>query len=582
MKLKKSLISIFLLIAVFLIPIQAEASNVYIKDIDIRNDVIDYNDNLVFDIEFNLPSSNRVYDSKIYFYIDNKLVGGDSRTIRENRNYRYSVDPGYLKEGRHRLKVKVKVWDDEYDEYIGSDTETEYFYVDECTWSYCDSYYRYDYYNDIYFITPSIVDVPVGEDIEFKLGFRTSSNRKHLIRVRFFLDGKIDESYSEYVYDGDIKEFIVHTNNLYPGRHNLKVDVYLYENHRYVGLTTKNIVVDVYGTYRIKHTIDIPVKEYSVSVYTAPTTLEFGQPVNVYGYTSLNGIKTSGVVDLYVNGQYVKTVRSDNAGYYSSYVNMPNEGYNVIEVSFNNNRNSRTVFVKKKEEQDKQTKENGEVIINVSKEDKPISIIIVKDGKIQRVYVDGKTKKENDEGQEDIDFEYIDVSVSTKELTMNQHKGNVLEVSVFNHMNSTKVFSLDSDFGEKWTYVSEPEIIKRGERKMLSIYFKPLTDKRGKFEGNVYVLMNGEPVKTIPIELFIAGHFSDKDYELGFNYNIIYWIAGVLFLIIIVATSFLYFLKAKGRTKYMEPRFPSLDVGHLRMKNKNGEIYTVPEGNVLR
>ncbi len=92
--------------------------------------------------------------------------------------------------------------------------------------------------------------------------------------------------------------------------------------------------------------------------------------------------------------------------------------------------------------------------------------------------------------------------MSTNELDAVQGSGNLLKIAITNHLGRSELFSVSSDFSQKWTYVPGADVILNNEKKIFEIYFTP--DKPGTFSGNVFVTQKDRIIKTVPVSLFVS------------------------------------------------------------------------------
>ncbi len=554
-------------------------------NVSLEEDDIYANEGLEVRTTYILPNDTEVYEVKLYFYIDGVL--------REVKNFQaisgtyniHHIDTRYLDRGEHKLKVRIKVY---ADSVLESEEEVE-FEIHEYNYPYWTNnieVHSVDYsYPDanVVFELGGELNIDEGENGVLKLKFESNNDELHKVLIKYYVDGNYKGSSYKFFRDGDEKTFLLDLDDVSKGIYTLKVDAYIYKDSEFIKKVSKFVDLKVneksegFVVYYLEGESTASSysgyysgylnNQYSVSIYVDKDNLKEGEPVGVYGYTKKNGVLYPGSVKVYVNGRYVKEVNSDNSGYYNTYLYLEKPGYNIIEVYYNGINRAKKVYVEgEKKEVDRET---------VSQIGGNVALIVVKDGKVERLYIkDGNVVSSNEVDKEDVNYEYVDVSVSTKQLTMNQHRGNVLEIYVFNHMNESKVFSIDTDLDSKWTYLSESKIIKRGERGEFNIYFKPLSDVRGKIEANVYVKMNGETIKEIPIELFVAGPMTEKDYKKeGNDYLWVYWVIGAVLLIFVVLFVIYYVYHRKEEENEEERDGITL---------LNGDFVRVPENRLIR
>ncbi|NOR85934.1 hypothetical protein GQ473_07520, partial [archaeon] len=196
--------------------------------------------------------------------------------------------------------------------------------------------------------------------------------------------------------------------------------------------------------------------------------------------------------------------------------------------------------------------------------------------------------------------EYVNVGVNSKILNMEQYGGNTLKLTITNHMNDAKLFSVKTTFDESLVYVPGSSIIMSGETKVIPLYFSARGDT-GKYEGIVTVLKENETIKEIPITIYSIT--TKKETQMTTTSNLFNNTTIIAAMFLIFLTGFGYFMiKRKIRRSFEKPIEPKLMrpyVGRYVPKNKidietsnfsnnniilrknKKELYNVPWENVI-
>jgi len=200
-----------------------------------------------------------------------------------------------------------------------------------------------------------------------------------------------------------------------------------------------------------------------------------GDIIKIYGYVYDNYKKENLEVKIFLNNKLYSVVKTNKEGYFEQYIKMEELGVNLIEVIYKNEINKHKILVYKKEPE-----------IKIMDPTYYSKIILVGDN-IATVYPYHYK-------EEVIKNQYVDVELSTKELSISKFGGSVLKVKIYNHLNKTTTFSASIEgLEDKDYYTSGTLELKPLERGEISIYINPLET----FEDKEITLRIKEGNKTI-------------------------------------------------------------------------------------
>lgn len=214
--------------------------------------------------------------------------------------------------------------------------------------------------------------------------------------------------------------------------------------------------------------------------------------------------------------------------------------------------------------------------------DNPITKVVVKDGKVTIE----KPIIQIIENKTEPNFKYASADFSNKELDVRQKGGNLLKISVTNHLGEDSLFSVKTTFPEEVVFVPEQQVLKEGETKTFSLYFMP-GEMEERIYGEVSVMQNGNELETERVSVFVApsGVVSTKVPNNLWLYALL-----ALFALILIGT--LFGIRAISKTTFratrtprrLEPLMPLDKVGELSYPRINAlqrNTYHVPWSNVI-
>ncbi len=198
-------------------------------------------------------------------------------------------------------------------------------------------------------------------------------------------------------------------------------------------------------------------KAYLISEINKDKVFE-GEIVKVWGYVYDDYTRENLEVKIFVNGELWSVVKTNEDGYFEQYIKMDEVGINIVEVIYKNEINTYRIVVYKKQPE-------VEIL-----DDRYYSRIIIVGDKVTTIYP-------YQYNNEIIKNQYVDVELSTKELSVSRFGGSILKVKIYNHLNETTAFSVIIDgLDDKDYYTSGTLELKPLERGEISIYIAPLNE----------------------------------------------------------------------------------------------------------
>ncbi|NOQ55264.1 MAG: hypothetical protein GQ477_00495 [Nanohaloarchaea archaeon] len=299
------------------------------------------------------------------------------------------------------------------------------------------------------------------------------------VTLSFYIDGNLERKITRYYSErSESYTYSYDTEDLEIGTHTAEVITRIYRG-------TSVIKAEDSKTEKFEIIEKKPTPELTINIY--PKIAEIDDSIHIFGYVD----PTDEIIEILVDGMPKTTTIADINGYYSSFVKISKIGDHVITVIVGDSKRHKIVTIAPKPE---------EIKIPPIEPKKDIIITI-----IEPVKEEIQPKKE--EIEEEIEFNYITVETSNKELDVNQYESNLLRLTITNNENVSHLFSVDSNFEDKNIFLPEAEVIKSGKSKILPIYFS-IDDRPGRYYGIIYVRNEERIVKEIPLTLFV----SENDY----------------------------------------------------------------------
>lgn len=274
------------------------------------------------------------------------------------------------------------------------------------------------------------------------------------------------------------------------------------------------IAIRAYNSYvSTMDTTNVEVQRTFISLTLKKTSANSGEWIEIYGYATRGLYASEGAVSLYLDNTFSGTIQTRENGYYSTKVKFDAPGSHQIRVMASGLITTQTVYITSPQAYPYTPTQptpqqivipggNYTAIIIVTGESQyvvypeapkapPIA------GNISNITNITETKKDKY-----ANASFVNIDISANELDAVQNSGNLLKITVTNHLGRTEQFAVSTDFDKKWTYIPGAEAILNNEKNIFEIYFTP--DISGTFEGNVFILEKDKIIKTIPVSLFVA------------------------------------------------------------------------------
>lgn len=177
--------------------------------------------------------------------------------------------------------------------------------------------------------------------------------------------------------------------------------------------------------------------------------------------------------------------------------------------------------------------------------------------------------------EEEDAYKYVDIETSNKELVVSNYGSNIVAITITNHLGYKSVFSIDTDFSDKWVFLPASEEIKNKETKTLNIYFNPV-NASGEFMGNITIYSGNETVKKIPLTLFVVRDTkktedkpkSGQDFFAPLNAGS----AIFLFALFAIVMIFLYYRKGLYASEDKRPLEPKIIPHYIGKPRETEEL----------
>ena len=561
----------------------------------------------------------------IYAYVDGKLYNKKTEYLYDGSyERRFHIDTYDLERGTYNVKITAKIYDDRG--YVDdTDTKNKYLYVkgevtdSRVCYHYYDDYYTdYDYDGYCYTYAPTVFraddrhititqvayDKAAAkyEKIPIKVYVKNDGKYTEYVKLSVEINGVVTTTDRETIYRDDERARIVYVNA--PGTvgtHNIRIKAKSYNDQHIV-----EDFLEVIGT--------------TLSATINPKdTAKTGEWIHIYGYAMDGNYGSDNAVRIYKDSSYIEQVMPKSTGYYSAYVRFHDGGEHMIRVRLGSIEKTKQIFIEgvpkdletttapivtevtdttETEKTHEQTINNYNTTNN-NITNKYYTVVVVADEN-KTVNVEGTDititvdSPEEEIVEEDMP-EFIDVNVNSKVLNIEQYGGNTLKITVTNHMNEAKLFSIETDFDDSLAFVSGPVVVLPGETKILPIYFST-RGIQGKYDGTIKILQDGAAIKDFPVTIHVVAQ-REKEIPVSkadFGSIGVYAIIALFFLFLVALG---YFVMTKTRTKDsmrpLEPRFIRSSIGKYIPKKsqdikktawpvkKTKDIYEVPWENVI-
>lgn len=227
------------------------------------------------------------------------------------------------------------------------------------------------------------------------------------------------------------------------------------------------------------------IVETSIMVTLSSTEITAGDSVKASGYVTPHDVER--FVHIHVDGAYLGLVTADREGYYSKTLTFEEPGIHTVKASADSAESVAWLAVRERAAEETIPLEPS--LVNAT-------VIIVRDG--AAIYYERPLGTAPESG-----VGVATIRASAKELDIGAYESNLLKITVTNQLGRDELFSVGSDFPSEMVFLPSPEIVRDGETRVLSAYFMAFEDG-SKTEGNIYVSMGGELVKTIPLTVYVT------------------------------------------------------------------------------
>ncbi len=352
------------------------------------------------------------------------------------------------------------------------------------------------------------------------------------------------------------------------------------------------ITLNAYNTYASDtERTGVDVQSTFISLTLKKTAANTGEWVEIYGYATRGRYASQSAVSLYIDGISSNLIPTRENGYYYTKLKFDTPGSHRIQVMAGGLTTSQTIDISAPQTQPvSQPSQPGvqEIIIPQGN----YTAIIVVTGESQYVVYPQAISKANNvsaKGDKDANFSFVNIDISAKELDVMQNAGNLLKITVANHLGKDEIFSVSTDFNQKWAYAPETGVVEDGRKKAFDIYFNP--DKEGTFAGNVFVRQNNTIIKTIPVSLFVSPRQTEMKEAFPFGFALSAAKMAVLAMLLAAAVLTLHF--GLKKPKALEPKtfaqsrdvseiLKTMSSGHGNQKNTPGQnIFYAPRNRII-
>ncbi len=204
---------------------------------------------------------------------------------------------------------------------------------------------------------------------------------------------------------------------------------------------------------------------HGISLSVFPSVITPGQTVQAYGY--IDGDVTQNTrVYIYLDNELVKSVQPDTQGYYTTKLTITEEGEHTITARvYGEKAHARITVIP---ETQKETK--IEIIEPASQKEK--------------------------------EYPFVTVDVSVKDLDVKRYGGNVVLVTITNHLGRQELFEVRTTFPDEMFFAPHQEVLEDGETKVFPLYFNP-REEPGVYEGFVIVQAGDDIIASKKIRVSI-------------------------------------------------------------------------------
>lgn len=269
---------------------------------------------------------------------------------------------------------------------------------------------------------------------------------------------------------------------------------------------TYDITLNVYNSYAsVSEKLALDVWTNSISLTLKKTSADIGEWIDIYGYATRGTYASENYVSIYVDGVYSGMLATRENGYYSTKYRFTAPGSHKIMISGGGLTTSQYMYVSAPAVAAYTAPAPAKSAIIIPEGNYTAIIVVAGNGQYV-IYPEAKLQAEApqnvSENNKYSNYSFVNIDASAKELDVVKNSGNLLKITVSNHLGKSDIFSVSASFDPKWTYIPGSEVIEDGKKHLFEIYFTP--DRAGKASGEVYVKQANKTIKTIPVSLFVA------------------------------------------------------------------------------
>ncbi len=345
------------------------------------------------------------------------------------------------------------------------------------------------------------------------------------------------------------------------------------------GSGTYDIFLNVYNSYAsASEKITVDVQTNSLSLTLKKTSAEAGEWVDIYGYATRGNYASESYVSSYIDGVYSGMLPTRENGYYSTKYRFETPGSHKITVFGGGLTTSQYVYISAPQAAPYIAPEPAKAAIIIPEGNYTAIVVVTGEGQYT-VYPKAKPQEPAPQNMSEnadkyLNYSFVNIDTSAKELDIVKNSGNLLKITVSNHLGKSDIFSVSTSFEPKWTYIPGSEVVEDGKKHLFEIYFTP--DRAGRFSGEVYVKQANTTIKTIPISLFVAPRDAAAAKEaLPFALDA----SAISILAILFLSTLVVLLLGSKRTKALEPKLmpsQSKDVSDI-LKTMSSPFSKAPE-----
>lgn len=344
---------------------------------------------------------------------------------------------------------------------------------------------------------------------------------------------------------------------------------------------TREITITAYNSFTSAvETTYVDVQGTSISLTLAKTTAQTGEWVDIYGYATRGNVASESAVSLYIDNVFSGLIPARENGYYRTSLKFDAVGSHRIGVLAGGLTTSQIIYITPEAPSPAPVPPAAPKQIIIPPGNYAAIIVVTTESQFT-VYPEARgnnVSTANVSAQKEDKYanaSFVNIDVSANELDAVQNSGNVLKITITNHLGRSELFSVNSDFRREWAYLPGAEVIPDKEKKVFEIYFAP--DTPGTFVGNVLVFQKDRIIKIIPVSLFVAPRETEIKEALPFGFALGIERIAALAIILSIAVLVLYF--GARRPKALEPKAfgPPKDISEILKAMKGSEIRKTEE-----